>query len=80
MVPDRACPIPLWSAFLETVTAGDAELQAFLQRACGYSLTGQTVEHALFFLYGTGANGKSTFVETLRGIMTTTPSRCRWRR
>ena len=44
-------------------------MQAFLQRACGYSLTGQTVEHALFFLYGTGANGKSTFVETMRGVM-----------
>ena len=62
------------------MTAGDAELQAFLQRACGYSLTGLTVEHALFFLYGTGANGKSTFVETLRGIMGDYAARYRWRR
>ena len=59
VAPDPTCPIPRWLAFLERVTAGDGELQAFLQRACGYSLTGQTVEHALFFLYGTGANGKT---------------------
>ena len=69
VAPDPGCPTPLWSAFLQMVTAGDRELEAFLQRACGYSLTGQTTEHALFFLYGTGANGKSTFVEALRGIM-----------
>jgi putative DNA primase/helicase len=69
VAPDKGCPTPLWSAFLACVTAGEKELETFLQRACGYSLTGQTVEHALFFLYGTGANGKSTFVETMRGVM-----------
>jgi putative DNA primase/helicase len=35
----------------------------------GYCLTGSTREHALFFLYGTGANGKSVLLNTLSGIM-----------
>jgi hypothetical protein len=68
VAPDPTRPTPLWSAFLDRVTAGERELQDFLQRACGYSLTGLTSEHALFFLYGTGANGKSTFIEAVRGI------------
>src|SRR5262249_5728970 len=49
----------LWLEFLNQITGGDVELQKFLQRIAGYCLTGATSEHALFFLYGTGANGKS---------------------
>lgn len=60
---------PQWEAFLHKVTAGDGELILFLQRVCGYCLTGLTIEHALFFLYGTGANGKSVFLQTLMHIM-----------
>jgi len=60
---------PVWLQFLDTVTGGDAALQAYLQRMAGYCLTGVTTEHALFFLYGTGANGKSVFANTLTAIM-----------
>ncbi len=60
---------PLWRAFLARVTDGDEELQAYLARVCGYWLTGHTHEHALFFLYGLGANGKSVFIETVQGYM-----------
>lgn len=62
--PEATCP--RWLAFLEQVMGGDTELISFLQRAVGYSLTGLTSERALFFLHGTGANGKSTFLEALR--------------
>ena len=65
--PGGDCPI--WRQFLAEVTGGDAELQAYLQRMTGYALTGSTQEHALFFLYGTGANGKSVFVNTLATIL-----------
>ena len=65
--PGGECPT--WHAFLDRVTAGDKELQSFLQRVAGYSLTGITTEHALFFLYGKGANGKSVFVNTIAGIL-----------
>jgi hypothetical protein len=46
VTPDPACPTPLWSAFLARVMAGDRDLQDYLQRACGYTLTGVTTEHA----------------------------------
>lgn len=60
---------PLWRAFLVDVTGGDADLAAYLQRVVGYCLTGVTSEHALFFLYGTGANGKSVFVNVITTIL-----------
>ena len=60
---------PTWRQFLDEVTGGDKELQVYLQRMVGYALTGSTREHALFFLYGTGANGKSVFVNTLATIL-----------
>jgi putative DNA primase/helicase len=62
-----ACPT--WRKFLVECTGGDSELIDYLQRICGYCLTGQTREHALFFLYGTGANGKSVFVNTLSALL-----------
>lgn len=65
--PRGACPT--WLRFLDDITAGDAELIVYLQRMVGYCLTGVTTEHALFFLYGTGANGKSVFVNTLATIL-----------
>jgi P4 family phage/plasmid primase-like protien len=64
---DLNMPIPLWNEFLETV-APDPDLRAYLQRVCGYCLTGLTTEHAMFFFYGTGNNGKGVFLNTLRGI------------
>jgi putative DNA primase/helicase len=61
-------PHPLWSQFLERITAGDRELQAFLQRYVGYCCTGLTSEHVFIFCYGTGANGKSTFINTIAKV------------
>ncbi len=59
---------PTWLQFLHEITAGDQALQDYLKRMVGYALTGSTQEHAVFFLYGTGANGKSVFVNTLATI------------
>ncbi len=59
---------PVWLKFLSDVTAGDEDLQNYLARVAGYALTGITSEHVLFFLYGTGANGKSVFVNTLAAV------------
>jgi putative DNA primase/helicase len=60
---------PTWRQFLADATAGDLELQSFLQRMAGYALTGLTIEHALFFVYGTGGNGKGTFLNTLHRLI-----------
>ena len=56
----------LWENFLRDATSGDGELEAFLRRAVGYSLTGSTEEEVLFFIHGPGAAGKSTFLETVK--------------
>lgn len=60
---------PRWDRFMREITKGDDELVKFLQRAVGYSLTGDTREQCLFFCYGQGGNGKSTFLETIRLLM-----------
>jgi putative DNA primase/helicase len=69
VTPDPNCPTPLWKGHLKLVMAGDEELQAYLQRVAGYMLTGLTIEHAMFFLYGGGDNGKSKIIEAITGIM-----------
>lgn len=68
-VTPRQEPAPVWLEFLRTVTGDNADLQAYLQRVAGYALVGEVTEHALVFLYGLGANGKSTFVNTLAAVM-----------
>jgi putative DNA primase/helicase len=60
---------PQWRIFLDRVTDKDSDLQAFLQRVIGYCLTGTTSEHALFFCYGTGGNGKGVFLNTISAIL-----------
>jgi putative DNA primase/helicase len=61
-------PLP-FLAVLDCAMGGDAGMVSFLQRVLGYSMTGSTREHALFFFYGTGANGKSVILSTVAGIM-----------
>jgi putative DNA primase/helicase len=60
---------PRFVAFLERIAGGDRELVSYLKRVLGYGLTGHTREHALFFGYGTGANGKSVLLSTIAGIL-----------
>ena len=67
-VAPREMATPLWDNFIDRVTGGDPDFEAYLQRVAGYCLTGHVKEHALFFLFGHGANGKSVFVNTLAGI------------
>lgn len=59
----------LWMKFLDDVTGGDKELQLYLQKAVGYSLTGSAIEQCAFFLYGMGNNGKSTFLDTIAEVL-----------
>lgn len=69
VIYDAKAECPLWRHFLGDITAYNVELMAYLQRAVGYTLTGEADEHALFLLYGSGANGKTTFLEVLRHIL-----------
>ncbi len=65
---DPAATAPRWEAFLYRVVPVEA-IRTFLQRATGYACTGLTDDQCLFLLYGLGANGKSTFLETLAGLL-----------
>ncbi|HEV7254764.1 MAG TPA: phage/plasmid primase, P4 family [Mesorhizobium sp.] len=69
VAPDGDASCPLWLRFLDEATMGDAGLQRFLQQVAGYCLAGDVREHALFFVYGPGGNGKSVFLNVLAGLM-----------
>lgn len=66
---DAAAACPVWDRFLSEVMKGRGDLIGFLQRAVGYSLSGDTSERKLFILHGGGRNGKSTFLETVREMI-----------
>lgn len=62
---DPAAECPRWRQFLNEIFKSDQELIAYIQRGVGYSLTGDTREQQLFLLHGSGANGKSVFLDIL---------------
>ena len=64
--PDAVCP--RWERFLDEIFEGDQALVGFIERAVGYSLTGDTREQCLFTCHGSGSNGKSTFLKVLRDL------------
>ena len=66
---DAEAECPAFCEFLTMIMGGDEELVAYLQRVLGYMLTGDTREQRLFFLYGTGANGKSTLLNICKGLL-----------
>lgn len=65
--PNADCPV--WCSFIRRITAGNDALAKYLRRGAGYSLTGTIRDHALMFPYGIGANGKSTFTNTLLSLL-----------
>lgn len=60
---------PTWISFLNTIFDGNSELIHFIKKALGYSLTGDTRHHCIFYCYGTGRNGKSTFLNIISHLM-----------
>jgi putative DNA primase/helicase len=62
---DIDAPCETWERTLGVLFGGDAELVRYVQRAVGYSLTGDTSEQCLHLCHGTGSNGKSTLLDVL---------------
>lgn len=62
---DPTAEFPTWSRFLYEIMGGSQDLVLFLQRAIAYSLLGSNPHRLLFFLWGSGSNGKSTFINTI---------------
>ena len=58
-----------WSAHVAFVCDGDEELQRYLARAVGYSLTGGVGARKFFFLEGKGSNGKNAFIEPIMMLL-----------
>ena len=65
---DPSAKCPRWQRFLKQVMNGNDHLIRFLQRAIGYSLTGDISAQVMFILYGTGANGKSTLLRVAADV------------
>jgi putative DNA primase/helicase len=62
---DPDARLELWDRVLDEATDGDEEMQEFLARLAGVSLSGVTVER-LPFVYGPTSTMKSTFLEALK--------------
>jgi putative DNA primase/helicase len=54
-----------WEQFIDFATGGDKELQEWIQRAAGYTLTGLNTQDVMFLVYGPPGSGKNTFVEAI---------------
>ncbi len=68
VVYDPSAPCVEWQRFLDRVMP-DPDMQAYLQRGLGYSLTGETISQAFFIHYGAGANGKSVMLQVVRAVL-----------
>ncbi len=66
---DEGAACPLWESTLDRIFDGDLDLIGFWQRLCGLCFTGLATEQILPILYGTGANGKSTILGVLLGLL-----------
>jgi putative DNA primase/helicase len=62
---DPKAECPTWRQTLEVIFGGDETVIDYMQRAIGYSLTGDTSEQCLHLCHGTGSNGKSTLLDVL---------------
>jgi putative DNA primase/helicase len=66
---------PRFISFLYRIMGTEADedraerLVKYLQKAVGYSLTAITKEKAVFILWGSGDNGKTTLLGTLRNLL-----------
>ena len=66
---DKTAKCPTWDMFLMQIFNNDINLIHYIQKAMGYSLSGDTSEQCMFILWGCGANGKSTFLNTILRLM-----------
>jgi putative DNA primase/helicase len=60
---------PSWKKFIMEIMNYNTELIQFVQTAAGWALSGDTSEQCMFILFGTGANGKSTFLNTIMNLL-----------
>ena len=62
-------PAPIWEAFVSDIFDGNGKLIGYVQRLCGYAITGKVTEHKFFIFFGRGRNGKGTFLEIKKFVL-----------
>jgi putative DNA primase/helicase len=65
---DAEASAPRWTKFLER-SMPDQARRDYLARIAGYTLTADTSEQCIFVHVGTGANGKSVYIEVLMALL-----------
>ena len=65
---DEDATCPRWLQYLDEVFLSDKDSITFVQEAIGYSFYKKIPTPALFFLVGSGSNGKSVFINTLSSL------------
>jgi len=66
---DPAADCPQWKQFIREIMNYKTDIITFLQTAAGWAMTGDNSEQVMFILFGSGANGKTTFLNTLMYIL-----------
>jgi P4 family phage/plasmid primase-like protien len=66
---DPSAQCPTWEHALAVWMDRNAELTKYLQTVIGYCLTGEVTEQCLWFFYGAGSNGKSTFLAIILELL-----------
>jgi putative DNA primase/helicase len=66
---DKNTDCPVWKQFIMEIMNYNTELIHFIQNAAGWAITGDTSEQSMFILFGSGANGKSTFLNTIMNLL-----------
>ncbi len=66
---DPSATCPSWLAFQHRICADNQSLIDFKQRFYGMCLSGDVSEQILAIFFGPGANGKTTEIETMMGML-----------
>ena len=67
-VYDKNAKCPTWEMFLMQIFNNDLDLIHFVQKALGYTLSGDISEQCMFILFGSGSNGKSTLLNVIQNL------------
>jgi putative DNA primase/helicase len=69
VVYDPKADCSMWKQFVREIMDYKTDIIKFVQIAAGWALSGDISEQTMFILFGTGANGKSTFLNTIMYLL-----------
>lgn len=72
MIPleyDNKANSPEWEKFIMRIFPEDSELWYYLQRMFGYAATAERGERCFHILIGSGSNGKSVLLNTIKAVL-----------